>query len=437
MSLNYLIHKLLVVLMSMLAILGAELSHGADIQVGSANEIATAMKEAQPGDRLVMREGVWENQRVEFAGKGKADEPITLAAESPGAVVLTGTSILLISGEHLVVDGLVFRSGTVEDSDHVIQFRGKQGPAINCRLTNTVIDSYNPLDRKDRYHWVSLYGQRNRVDHCRFSGQTNSGVTLVAWLDDQPAEHRVDHNHFLDRSEGDGNGFETIRLGTSGTSSTNARIVVEHNLFERCDGEMEIISNKSNENVFRNNTFKASAGTLTLRHGHRAQVIGNRFIGEGKARTGGLRIIGEGHLVADNLFQGLDDRADGAISLTAGIRNTKPSGYQHVRDVLILNNTVVGVQGAGITLDWGHGKRDRWLLPERVRVEGNLFLACEDGVIEGLQGEGWIWTGNQTDRAGIDQLDGKKGFVIHDETVAASVNRLLPEAVGPSWWVSD
>ena len=67
----------------------------------------------------------------------------------------------------------------------------------------------------------------------------------------------------------------------------DALVTVEHNLFEECDGEIEIISNKSGKNTFRHNTFRRSSGTLTLRHGNWAEVYGNYFLGEGRAEAGG------------------------------------------------------------------------------------------------------------------------------------------------------
>ena len=44
---------------------------------------------------------------------------------------------------------------------------------------------------------------------------------------------------------------------------------MEQNFFDRCDGELEIISSKSCDNIYRGNTFLNCAGMLTLRHGNR------------------------------------------------------------------------------------------------------------------------------------------------------------------------
>ncbi|QDU70745.1 chondroitinase-B domain-containing protein [Mucisphaera calidilacus] len=361
--------------------------------VSSAAQIEDAMDNAAPGDTLVMTDGVWNNQSIDFAGHGTADNPITLRAQSAGGVILTGSSNLSISGSHLVVDGLTFNEGRPSGS-HIIRFTGSQGDANHSRLTNTTITNYNPADINDRYFWVSLYGQDNRVDHSRFQGQNHSGVTLVAWLDGDEARHRIDHNHFADRPEGNGNGFETIRIGTSEFGDSSAKVIVENNLFERVDGEVEIISNKSNDNIYRYNTFAESKGTLTLRHGHRANVEGNFFLGKNKDGSGGVRVIGEDHQIINNYFADLDDRMDGVISITAGIENTQPSGYQQVKNALIAHNTIIDAEMPGITFDWGLGERDRTLLAEDVIITGNLILSYADTLFEGNEGPGWTWSDN-------------------------------------------
>ena len=328
-------------------------------------------------------------------GAGSAEAPLTLRAQTPGQVILTGTSELLISGRHLVVEGLHFKHGTVDTSDHVVQFRGPSGDARDSRLTNCVIESYNPPDPKERYFWVSLYGSNNRVDHNTFVDHAHSGVTLVVWLDGKPVNHRIDGNHFADRPAGDGNGYETLRIGTSKQSHTNAHVVVEGNLFERVDGEIEIISGKSNDNSYRYNTFRGCAGTLTLRHGHRAVVEGNFFLGEGKSGSGGVRVIGEDHVIINNYFEDIDDRADGAISLTAGIPETPANGYQQVKNAVIAFNTFIDVNGPAISLDWGYGGRNRTLLPEDITVAGNLIVGRPGTtLLEGAEGERFTWSHN-------------------------------------------
>ena len=93
-----------------------------------------------------------------------------------------------------------------------------------------------------------------------------------------PNRHRIDHNHFGHRPPLRRNGGETIRVGNSWSSMSSSGTLVERNLFDRCDGELEIISSKSSDNVYRQNTLRACAGMLTLRHGNRCLVADNYFL---------------------------------------------------------------------------------------------------------------------------------------------------------------
>ena len=327
--------------------------------VANPKELAAALERVRPGSTVLMADGTWKDADIVFAARGKADKPITLRAQTPGKVVLTGQSRLHIAGSHLVVDGLWFKDGFVK-SGSIVEFRGNSKTLANqCRLTHCAITDYNPPDRKTDFKWCSLYGQSNRVDHCYFAGKTHAGTTLVVWVGNQPDHHHIDHNHFGPRPPLGANGGETIRVGTSEVSMNVSRTTVEDNLFEHCNGEVEIVSNKSCENVYRHNTFRECAGALTLRHGNRCEVSGNVFIGNGKKNTGGVRIIGEDHRVAGNRFfdlAGKDTRA--TLCLMNGIPDSPLHGYFQVKRVLITSNTlvrcaqniVVGYPGENATL---------------------------------------------------------------------------------------
>jgi poly(beta-D-mannuronate) lyase len=371
-----------------------------DFNVSNANDISNAMNSAQPGDVLIMADGVWTNQDIDFAGDGNASNPITLRPETEGGVTLNGDSQLSISGSYLVVDGLNFEGGGTNSMSYLVEFRGSDGDADHCRMTNTTILNYNAPDRSHQYHWVEIFGQDNRVDHCRFEGQDHEGVTLVVRLDDngQAARHQIDHNAFLNRPVGqDSNGHEMMRIGTSARNGISAQCVVENNLFENCDGEIEIISNKSADNVYRYNTFRSCAGTLTLRHGKAATVAGNFFLGEGKNRSGGIRVVDSDHIIVNNYFDDIDDRADAAISLVAGIDGGPANGYQPVDNVDIHNNTIVDVGGAAVIFDWGFGDTDNGgvqdQLPSNISFVNNLIRSSRT-LFEGQEGSGYTWTDN-------------------------------------------
>lgn len=369
-------------------------SFAREIVAGDADALEKSFSSAQPGDLIVMSDGVWNDAEIVFRANGTKEAPITLKAQTPGKVVLSGKSSLRFVGQHLVADGLLFKNGAISGG-HVVAFRGDSDEeASDCRLTNSAIVDYNPPAGASS-NWVSLYGARNRVDHCHFSGKNNSSPLLVVWLNGQPNEHRIDHNYFGRRSFDGDNGGETIRVGDSKTSMQNSRTIVEENLFEDCDGEVEIISNKSCENIYRHNTFRRNAGTLTLRHGNRCVVEGNWFFGEGKASSGGIRIIGEDHRIINNYLADLTgERFFSALGFMAAIENSEASGYLQIKRAVVAFNTVVNCRNS-VFIGIGYGSRNRKLPPVDSLFANNVIVSQSPPLItQLLEPIRMTWLGN-------------------------------------------
>ncbi len=309
-------------------------------------EVQAAARVAQPGDVVLLRDGTWRDAEIVFTATGEAERPVTLRAATPGRVIFTGHSRLRFSGQWVVVDGLRFERCDGPKISDTVEFRTsssrKDGYAAHSRLTNCTFIDCSPPDKQANTRYVSLFGYDNRVDHCYLSGKTNEGPTLVVWLNGEPVRHQIDHNHFGPRPELGVNGGESMRLGDSTTSQQNARCTVSENLFTECDGEIEIISNKSCENVYRHNTFVDCAGTLTLRHGHRNVVEGNFFFGHGKPKTGGVRIINVDQRVVNNYFAELGGEGTfAALCMMNGIPSSPLAGYDQVKRALVAFNTIV------------------------------------------------------------------------------------------------
>ncbi|WP_412061772.1 chondroitinase-B domain-containing protein [Rubrivirga sp. IMCC45206] len=364
-------------LLAALALVALAASAGAqtDRYVATAAELSAAIRASQPGDTVTMADGTWTDTAIDFDRDGAPADSIRLRAETPGGVVLTGSSTLSIAGDYLVVDGLRFEGGALPDGTPVVQFRRSSSDLANhSRLTNCVITDYNPANTRTEYKWVSVYGRFNRVDHCYFARKTNEGALLVVWLrdppNDAPPEHRIDHNHFGFRPEFGDNGAETIRIGTSSRSMQYANVVVERNLFTETNGEIEIISNKSNGNVYRSNTFRRAQGTLTLRHGNDCLVEGNFFLGEEVSGSGGVRIIGEDHRVVNNYFMGLRGTGYRApLSMVQGVENSPLNRYFQVKRPVVAHNTFVDNDR---TLVIGVGSSsDQSLPPQDITVVNN------------------------------------------------------------------
>ncbi|WP_051946249.1 polysaccharide lyase 6 family protein [Verrucomicrobium sp. BvORR106] len=313
----------------------------AEVPVADAGQLRSAAAAARPGDVLVMKDGTWTDVDLVFPAKGSKEAPITLRAATPGAVVISGNSSLRIAGSHLTVDGLWFKDAFPTKND-VVSFRlDAKNLASHCRLTHCVVtESEGVGDGRER-KWVSLYGRNHAVDHCHFVGKTGKGTLMVVWLDGATASHVIEANYFGKRVKLGKNGGEILRVGDSDTSMQNARCRVVGNLFEECSGEVEVISNKSCENLYDGNVFRNCQGTLTLRHGDRCYVEGNAFFGNGRAHTGGIRIIGEAHQVIGNYLEKLEGtEARAAICLMNGIENSPANGYFQVKDALVKGNYI-------------------------------------------------------------------------------------------------
>lgn len=334
--------------------------------VASASELS-ALK-LVPGDKVIMKAGIWNNQKLNFKAKGTADLPITLTTEKGGSVKLTGNSTLKIDGEYLVVDGLAFADGYSE-KDAVVTF---SKTSSYCRLTNTSIIDYNHPEKTFDYKWVSVFGTHNRVDHCELTGKTHQGTTLVVWLSETPNYNQIDHNYFGPRPDLGVNGGETIRIGTSDWSMYDSYTKVENNIFDRCNGETEIISIKSGHNLISNNLFYECVGTLTFRHGNNSEVANNFFIGNKVKNTGGIRLIGENQNVHDNYLQGLAGTGlRAAISVMNAFENPQLFEYFQVKNASVKNNVIVDCAEA---FSIGSGKDSK-------RIVAPVNLVLQDNIV--------------------------------------------------------
>lgn len=344
-----------------------------EYSIRSAEE--SRMLTLDPGDRVVLEEGVWVDQSLIFKGAGTAENPILLTVENPGSVVLTGSSSLVIDGVWLIVDGLSFKEGYTL-KENVISFSEQ---SAHCRLTNTSIIDYNNPDVKVRNSWVVLYGIKNRMDHCYIKGKTHVGTTIGVYVSDQPNYHRIDHNYFDGRPPLGRNGGEIIRMGTDQWSMHDSFTTVEENIFTHCDGEIEIVSNKSTNNTIRNNLFYESAGMLTLRHGNKARVHGNYFIGNQKEGTGGIRIIGEEHNIYNNYLYGLTGTGlNAGITFMNAWKNPPLYGYWQVKNVEVKNNTIIACRESIVV---GSGKNAKTILPPLNTLVSNNIIITQTPLI--------------------------------------------------------
>jgi len=364
-------------LASSTALTGTDLAWAETYLVEDQSAYENIIQRVVPGDEVVLADGDWRDFQIVFSAIGTEAKPITLRAETPGGVRIIGQSSLALGGEHLVVSGLTFTDGH-SPSNTVVAFKTSDADiAQHVRFTNNVIENFNQPERTQQDSWVVLYGRNNRVDQNAFLGKTNKGMTLIVRLDDernQQNNHLIEHNYFGPRDPLGGNGGETIRIGTSFTSRTTSGTVVRRNYFERCSGEVEIISMKSEGNVITENVFFESRGSVVFRHGGHNEVSRNVFFGNGVPDTGGVRVINDNQVVRDNYLEGLrGEKFLGALVVMNGVPNSPQNRYHQVENAQILNNTFVDVAHVGL----GVGTDDeRSAVPVKSAIQSNIFTSA-------------------------------------------------------------
>ncbi len=429
----------------------------AGIKVTDLKELNSAIKNCKAGDTIIMANGVWKDIELLFEAKGTAENPITLTVEEKGKVTLEGASNLRIAGEYLVVDGLVFVNGYTPTNE-VISFRKSENEVSNhCRLTECVIDNYSNPQRDEQDYWIAIYGKNNRIDHNHIVGKKNLGVTMIVGLDTEDSRanhHQIDHNYFGPRPTFGNNGGETLRIGTSHNALENSITLVESNYFDRCNGEHEIISNKSCQNTFKYNTFFECTGTLTMRHGNETMVDGNMFIGNGKPSTGGVRVINEKQTVINNYHIGLTGyRFRGAFVMMNGVPNSPANRYVQVTDAVVKNNTFINCDN--IQLCAGNDA-ERSAPPINSSItdnifyhdsKSNLFTVYDD--ISGVTFENNITSSdvdlaipNGFEKADIKLVKNEAGYLIPESNaiktkVTISPNIAIKENTGVSWYSKE
>lgn len=386
-----------------LAVLLAGRADGKQWQIGKDSELKTALKEVAAGDAIVLADGDWKDAKLTFEQlPGTNEAPIVIRPQHPGGVVFSGATEFRVSGTHVNVTGFVFRDP--DGVSDVVQLRThSQRLAHHCRITQCWFEQTGDSDAGIESRWLSIYGTNNRVDHCYFGGKKSRGTTLVVWVSEVAQHHRIDHNHFGPRPELGRNGGETIRIGTSEVSELECASVVEDNYFFRCDGEAEVVSNKSCGNIYRHNVFDSCAGALTLRHGHRCLVDGNIFLGRQQRGTGGVRLIGQDHRVTNNYFEGLRGDAErAALCMMNGIPNGALNSYAPVRGAVVAHNTFIDCK-VSIEIGMGAGKKQS-ANPIDCQFVGNVFMPMKWQLFRiHAEPQDFVWQGNLQQVGGDDR----------------------------------
>ena len=319
-------------------------------EVDSADKFEELIEsgELKAGDTIVWADGSYADVELDIKGtNGTKQQPIVFRAASPGGVIFSGESQLKIGAEHWDISGFHFKGdGKSPNAYNAVQFRNNGGqPAGHARLTDCAFTDLSPEEGSSK--WILIFGQDNTIDHCHFSGKNSKGALITVELgylaENEVAGHKIFRNYFGKVAPQEGTDNETIRVGASQDQNKRAQCSIHENLFFACDGEPEIISNKSSYNVYAKNTFRKCNGSLVLRHGHHARVEGNFFFGDGAKDSGGVRVSDSHHVIINNYLQDLTGTTwNSAFSILGGNAPSggTSNGYQKVEKIVVMHNSI-------------------------------------------------------------------------------------------------
>lgn len=334
---------------------------------------------AKPGDVIEVEDGVYQHIDLTIPTSGTAEQPITLKAKNPGKVIFKGLSGLEVSGSHIIIEGL-----TWENAVKVPDIMTFTSASSYCHLKDcAIIDSYAEDYASDQ-RWVGMGGNYHKVTGCYFRGKHSKGLMLELGIStklEEPGRYLVENCYFGDFKFGTVNGLEVIRTGLSSSWEVYGNSIIRNNFFEKCDGEVEIISTKCSGNKIYNNTFYNSKGAVYSRHGNDNEYTGNLFVGGDDAvgRGTGIQVYGDNHVVKNNYFYNLAMESE-AIFLPYGNGHANWVGFlQPLRNVDISNNTFVNCD-ANIVVDEPvplekSSEKQHHDVPPEATIKDNAFIS--------------------------------------------------------------
>jgi len=346
-----------------------------------------------PGDEVIIAKGNYADWSVSVNAKGTAAKPIIIRGENRKTTVFSGEvnhCLFKITGQFIVFKDLTFKTNILSrranQAGTLIELSNSYSIMVrDCSfLSNEAKSQFLPL------LIVSGSGEYNVIKNCLFANNVNTiDLQVKVSAAETPLYTDISRNVFRDKpkvSWPNGNGGECIQIGQDPIllGKKSAFSLVRNNQFVKCNAENEVISNKCSGNKYIGNYFENNDGELVMRGGHDCMILKNKFNGG----TGGIRINGTGHLVANNRITGIKT----AIRLMYGMAKGKidtgfyiAAGDCIIKDNIIKKATIGILIGDSKNIDWT-GKFDTVRYPSRViqdvapvdiKVLRNRFVSVE------------------------------------------------------------
>lgn len=344
------------------------------LKTQNREEILKKIENSKENETIILEDGDYRDLGIINLNKNG----VKLIAKNPGKVLFSGEVQIQLSGNNGGIEGIVFKNGGPAERHGVIVIRGNGNIVKNITMDDFNGHAYTPNEKGEYvgYRWVTIQGKDNKVLNNSFLNKTKRGTLMVVDIDDKPENHIIAQNIFNNHKAGlngefndkameriNGNSWEVLRVGDSKTSLLPSETEILYNLFVEMDGETELISIKSGENLIKGNTVKSSQSLISLRHGNDSVVEDNIILGEGKEKTGGIRIYGENHVIRNNYVEdvrGIGDTRAG-IAMNTGVND-------------VLNNEPLDQATKGKELN------KQWT-PKNTKIENNTVINSAQNIL--------------------------------------------------------
>ncbi|MDA7746413.1 VCBS domain-containing protein [Psychromonas sp.] len=428
------------------------------------DDLTTTLANAVGGDEIIITGG----DSISFKDVC-FDSPVIIRAATVGSIALETASIT--RSQNIILQGFEFGPNDnstllkIVDSKNIKILRNKfdhmdvtegQTSLVLTGASETITIAYNEFLDKNVITEEAT-GDFDSDGEPYYS--INSGSYIKFQYDDElntmTKEAHIHHNYFKNIApyvktgnttpEGDSD-REAIVFGDSGSQDVETNHLIEYNLFEDCDGENEIMTVKTSNNEFSNNTFLNSMGSLSFRLGHDNKAIDNYFYGTGASdsvedanyETGGIRVYGANHIVTGNYITGLSGTSwRSPILIDSGDVSDSSNGNSHEAptNVTVSDNTLVDNLGGGIYI----GRDNYSIVPTGITISDNVVTGSEgvlfDNYADSLTN---TWSGNQSYATG-SALDTSGGAlnsseleILTAEPTIVAPTPLTTSDVGPS-----
>jgi hypothetical protein len=412
----------------------------------SAGSLSDAVSGASGGQTFL----VTGSGSLSVSGKNFTSPVVIKAASRLGATL---TNVQITNSSNITLEGFKFGPNT-------------QSTLVKIASSNNIKILRNSFDHKDvtvNQSTIVTAGTSSKIEigcnEFKDKNRGDNGGTKITGSyiktqydggDAMTKEMHIHHNHFKNINyfmtggvpAGDSD-REAIAMGIADSQSIVTNNLVEYNLFEDCDGENEIITVKTSKNIFRNNTFKNSYGSLSIRFGADTIVEGNYFYGTGAGasptdpnyQTGGIRTYGTKHILKNNFMKDLTgDSWRLPILVDSGdtSNSTGGDGHQTSTNLQVTGNTILNSNG-GIHI----GSANYGNKPSGNTVSGNT-VSSSKGILFNDVATGGTWSGNKAHATGAATAVGgtaKSAAEVQLLSSAPSVSEPAPLAaanVGPN-----